>query len=216
MSIKKLYFFANWKMYLDFDESNILANALAQEFNKKERNYEMVIFPSTLALQPVTQVLNDVGISTGIQNGYWLSKGGYTGEVSFDMAQNVGCRYALVGHSERRHQFGETNKDVRKKMENILTTKLIPVLCVGETQQEREESKTLEVIESQLRAAYDGLLWDKTKPLFIAYEPVWAIGTGNACEPLDAQIQHERIKKIIKELFPEIEPIILYLSLIHI
>lgn len=211
MSQKKLYFFANWKMYLDYDESNILANSLAEEIKNKERNYEMTVFPNALSLQTTSQTLNDVGVNTGIQNGYWIDKGGYTGEISFVMAENVGCKYALVGHSERRHQFKETNHEVRMKLENILNnTKLIPVLCVGETQQERDEDKTLEVLEAQLRAAYDSLTWDKERDLIIAYEPVWAIGTGNACEPLDAQIQHERIKKIVNQLVPDIKPIILY------
>ena len=211
MSQKKLYFFANWKMYLDYDESNILANGLAEEIKNKERNYEMTIFPNALSLQTTSQTLNDVGVNTGIQNGYWIDKGGYTGETSFIMAENVGCKYALVGHSERRHQFKETNHEVRIKLENILNnTRLTPVLCVGETQQERAEDKTLEVLEAQLRAAYDSLTWNKERDLIIAYEPVWAIGTGNACEPLDAQIQHERIKKIVNQLISDIKPIILY------
>ncbi len=211
MSFKKPYFFANWKMYLDYDESNILANGLAEELKGKERSYNLAIFPNVLSLQTVTQTLNDLGINTGIQNGYWIDKGGYTGETSFLMAENIGCKYALIGHSERRHQFGETNHNVRMKLENVLNnTKLTPVLCVGETQQERNEDKTMEVLEAQLRAAYDSLVWEKGRELIIAYEPVWAIGTGNACEPLDAQIQHERIKKIINQLLPETEPIILY------
>ncbi len=211
MSAKKFYFFANWKMYLDFDESNILANGLAEELKDKTRNYEMVVFPSSLALQPVTQVLNDLNIKTGIQNGYWIDKGGYTGEVSFAMAQNVGCRYALIGHSERRHQFKETNHDIRMKMENVLNnTQLTPVLCVGETQKEREEGRTEEVVESQLRAAYEGITWDKKREVLIAYEPVWAIGTGNACDAKEAQNQHERIKIIVKELLPGILPTVLY------
>ena len=211
MTSKKLYFFANWKMYLDFDESNILANGLAEALKNEKRDCEMVIFPSALALQTVTQTLGDIGIKTGIQNGYWVDKGGYTGEISFVMSQNIGCQYALIGHSERRHQFGETNHEVRMKMENILVdTKLTPVLCVGETQQEKEDGKTQEVLEAQLRSAYDSLEWDEKRMLIVAYEPVWAIGTGNACEPLEAQIQHEYIKKIIKNLLPKAEPIILY------
>jgi triosephosphate isomerase len=211
MSQKKLYFFANWKMYLDYDESNILANGLVEVLKNKKRDYEMTIFPNALSLQSTSQTFNDIGINTGIQNGYWIDKGGYTGETSFMMAENIGCKYALLGHSERRHQFKETNHEIRMKLENILNnTKLIPVLCVGETQQERNEDKTLEILEAQLRAAYDSLAWDKDRSLIIAYEPVWAIGTGNACEPLDAQIQHERIKKITNQLIPEVKPIILY------
>jgi len=211
MSTKKFYFFANWKMYLDFDESNILANALAEELKNKPRDYEMAIFPSTLAMQTVAQVMNDIGIGTGIQNGYWVDKGGYTGEVSFVMAQNAGCHYALLGHSERRHQFKETNHEVRMKMESVLSnTKLIPVLCVGETQKEREEGKTEEVVEAQLRAAYDGIAWNKEREIIIAYEPVWAIGTGKACDSQEAQKQHARIKAVVKELLPDAKSVVLY------
>ncbi|HRY36463.1 MAG TPA: triose-phosphate isomerase [Candidatus Magasanikbacteria bacterium] len=203
MTEKKFYFFANWKMYLDFDESNILANGLAEELKNKSRSYEMTVFPSALALQTVTQVLRDLNIDTGIQNGYWVDKGGYTGEISFSMAQNIGCRFALIGHSERRHQFKESNHDVRMKMENVINnTKLVPVLCVGETQKERDDGKTEEIIEAQLRSAYDGVNWDEKREIIIAYEPVWAIGTGNACDAKEAQSQHERIKAIVKELLP--------------
>ncbi|MDO9509901.1 MAG: triose-phosphate isomerase [Candidatus Magasanikbacteria bacterium] len=210
MSKKKFYFFANWKMYLDYDESNILANALAEELKNKERNYEMAIFPSALAMQSVTQVLNDLKIGSGIQNGYWIDKGGYTGEVSFEMAQNIGCHYALIGHSERRHQFKETNHDIRMKMDAILNTKLIPVLCVGETEKEKDEEKTEEVIEVQIRSAYDNLNWVYDREIIIAYEPVWAIGTGLACDPIEAQKHHTRIKLLIKDLLPKANPIILY------
>jgi len=210
MSKKKLYFFANWKMYLDYDESNILANGLAEELKKEKRDYEMAIFPSTLAMSTVAPVLNDLKIGVGIQNGYWIDKGGYTGEISFSMAQSVGCRYALLGHSERRHQFGETNQDVRKKMENILTTQLTPVLCVGETQKERDGGKADEVVEAQLRAAFDGVVWNKDREVLIAYEPVWAIGTGVACDAAEAQRQHNRIKLIVKDLILGVEPKVLY------
>lgn len=210
MSVKKFYFFANWKMYLDFDESNILANGLAEELKNRERNYEMAIFPSTLAMSTVAPVFNDLKIGVGIQNGYWIDKGGYTGEVSFAMAQGVGCKYALLGHSERRHQFKETNHDVRMKMENILTTSLIPVLCVGETQKERDEGKTDEVVEAQLRAAYDGVVWEGNREILVAYEPVWAIGTGLACDANEAQRQHQRIKLIVKDLVQGSDPKVLY------
>jgi triosephosphate isomerase (TIM) len=210
MSKKKLYFFANWKMYLDFDESNILANGLAEKLKNKERDYEMAIFPNTLAMSTVAPVLNDLKIGVGIQNGYWVDKGGYTGEVSFVMAQNVGCRYALIGHSERRHQFKETSHETRMKMEAVLNTKLTPVLCVGETEKERESEKTEEIIEAQIRTAYDGLNWDYNREIIIAYEPVWAIGTGKACDPEEAQKQHTRIKLLIKDLLPKAEPVILY------
>lgn len=208
--MKPIYLFANWKMYLDYDESNILANAISNESKKIPPNVKMVIFPSALSLYPVGQVLNDVGIGIGAQNIYWVDKGGYTGEISAQMYKSAGCDYALIGHSERRHQFRETNHEIRQKIEAAIISDLTPVLCVGETQEERNNEKTDEVIEVQLRSAFDGLSWPREKELFIAYEPVWAIGTGNSCDPAEAQRMHQLINKITVELLGKVSPIILY------
>lgn len=206
----KFYLFANWKMYLDYSESNILANALAGETKKFPDTVKMAIFPSALSLYPVSQVLHDVGIGVGAQNVYWVDKGGYTGEVSAVMYKEVGCEYALVGHSERRHQFSETNHDVRAKMEASLAAGLTPVLCVGETAAEREENKTEEIVEIQLRAALDKLDVPSDRELVIAYEPVWAIGTGVACDPVEAERMHALIKKMVGVLVPGKDVVILY------
>jgi len=206
----KYYLFANWKMYLDYDESNILANGLADAAKKFSENIKMVVFPSALSLYPVLQVLHDVNIGVGPQNVYWIDKGGYTGEISATMYREIGCDYALVGHSERRHQFHETNHDVHAKLEAILANDLTPVLCIGETAVEREQGKTEEVIEIQLRAALDGLNFPKEKELIVAYEPVWAIGTGVACDPTEAERLHILIRKIIGSLLPNVKLVILY------
>lgn len=206
---KKTYLFANWKMYLDYDESNILANAIADQAKSIPKSVKIAIFPGTLALYPVGQVLQDVGISVGAQNTYWLDKGGYTGEVSAVMYKVAGCEYALVGHSERRHLFGETNHEVRQKVEASLVAGLTPVICVGETEKERQDNKTEEAIEIQIRAAFHNIVWPKDTELIVAYEPVWAIGTGENCDPLEAERMHELIKKQIIAL-TGISPIILY------
>lgn len=206
----KYYLFANWKMYLDYNESNILANGLADAAKNFSEQVKMAVFPSALSLYPVSQVFQDVGIGFGPQNVYWVDKGGYTGEISAAMYKDVGCEYALVGHSERRHQFGETNHDVRQKMEAILAVGLTPVLCVGETAKEREEGKTEEVVEIQLRAALEGLEFPADKELIIAYEPVWAIGTGLACDPMEAERMHEVIKKMVGGLIAVQNFVILY------
>lgn len=205
----KTYLFANWKMYLDYDESNILANAIADKKKSVPKSVKMAIFPSALALYPVGQVLQDVGISVGAQNTHWLDKGGYTGEVSAVMYKSAGCEYALVGHSERRHLFHETNHEVRQKIEAILAADLTPVICVGETTEERQNNKTEEVTAIQIRAAFHNLVWPKDRELIVAYEPVWAIGTGQACNPLEAERMHELIKKQIAVLV-NVNPIILY------
>lgn len=209
MSNKKTYLFANWKMYLDYDKSNILANAIADKKKNISSNVKMAIFPSALSLYPVGQVLRDAGISVGAQNTYWLDKGGYTGEVSAVMYKEAGCEYALVGHSERRHLFHETNHEVRQKVEAALAAGLTPVICVGETEQERKDGKTEEATEIQIRAAFHNIVWPKDRELVVAYEPVWAIGTGQSCEPREAGRMHELIKKQVVAL-TGITPVILY------
>lgn len=209
MTDKKIYLFANWKMYLDYDESNILANAIADKKKSIPKNVKIAIFPSALALYPVGQVLQDAGISVGAQNVHWNDKGGNTGEVSAVMYKSAGCEYALVGHSERRHLFHETNREVRQKIEAILDADLTPVVCVGETKPERQENRTEEATEIQIRSALQNIVWPKGKELIVAYEPVWAIGTGKNCDPLEAQRMHELIKKQVVAL-TGVSPIILY------
>ncbi len=170
----------------------------------------MAIFPNALSLYPVGQVLGDIGAGVGAQNVYWLDKGGYTGEISAKMYKDAGCKYSLAGHSERRHIFNETNHEVRQKLEAILSKKMIPVLCVGETAKERKAGKTEEVVEIQLRAALSGLTFNGKKEIIIAYEPVWAIGTGQACDAGEAYRMHGLIAKIVKKLTPKADFKILY------
>lgn len=198
--MKNINLFANWKMYLDYDESNILANALINEVKKMPANINVALFPSALALYSVALNLKETKIGIGAQNAYWVDKGGYTGEISMRMFKEAGCRYMLVGHSERRHVFKETNHDVRQKLEAAFADNLTPVVCVGETQEERRANKTEEVVEVQLRAAFEGLAAANEAEFLIAYEPVWAIGTGDACDPTEAARIHKVIEKIVKSL----------------
>jgi triosephosphate isomerase len=211
---KELYLFANWKMYLDYQESFVLAQELEKKCADLSENIHMTVFPSTLAFAPISAMLNSktspASIVTGAQNICWVEKGAYTGEVSAEMYKKVGVSYCLIGHSERRHIFKETNHEVRLKMEAALNAGLIPVLCVGETEKEREENKTEEVVEAQLRAAFHNLSWPKDIPIIIAYEPVWAINTGNACDPKEAERMHGLIYKWTEVLSGGIVPKVLY------
>ncbi|PIT88212.1 MAG: triose-phosphate isomerase [Candidatus Magasanikbacteria bacterium CG10_big_fil_rev_8_21_14_0_10_36_32] len=200
MKKKQIYIFANWKMYLDYDESNIFANRFSNVVKEISKEINVVVFPEALSLYTVGQVLGDVGVGVGAQNVYWLDKGGYTGEISAKMYKDAGCKYSLVGHSERRHIFNETNQEVRKKLEAILSKKMIPVLCVGETAKERKTGKADKIIEIQLRSALSGLTLNAKKEIIIAYEPVWAIGTGQACDADEAERMHALIAKIVKKM----------------
>lgn len=190
------YIFGNWKMYLDFDESNILANALLQEKFVDEK-VKLAIFPSSLALREVFMAMEGSVFSVGAQNVSWVSKGGYTGAISAQMFQDVGCEYTLVGHSERRHIFGETDDDVKKKLQACLEIGLTPVLCIGETKEEKFAGERNNVLKTQLAVLADLDLTDKE--ILIAYEPVWAIGTGDACDPIEAEEIHHWIKEELKQ-----------------
>lgn len=205
----KKYLFGNWKMYLDFDKSLALANSLVDISKNLSQNINMVVFPSALALRAVAQTLQSSSISVGSQNAHWIEEGGYTGEVSAAMCKAVGAEYVLAGHSERRHLFHETNHEVRQRVDGILSVGLTPVICVGETEHEKQENKTEEVIETQIRSAFHNIVWPEGKELIIAYEPVWAVGTGLACDPLEAERVHEIIKKQVVSL-TNVTPVILY------
>jgi triosephosphate isomerase len=208
---KQKYLFANWKMYLDFEESKQFAKQLLETYQTSlSSEISMVVFPSALAVASVGELCKDSQIKVGSQNICWVEKGAYTGEISAPMYKAVGCEYVLLGHSERRHIFKETNHEVRQKLEAALSAGLIPVVCVGETLQERQDGKTEEVVEVQLRAAFEDIVWPKECPLFIAYEPVWAVNTGEACDPGEAERMHGEITTWVKGLIPQVEPQMLY------
>jgi len=203
--MKKIYLFANWKMYLNDKESEKLASQLSKK--KIPKNIEMIVFPSALSFDVVKKKLKSVGA----QNTYWLEKGGYTGEVSAKMYKDAGCKYCLVGHSERRHQFSESDEDVNKKIDAILNADMTPVLCVGETAIQRKKGLTDEVVSMQIKKAYKGIQWNKKKVL-IAYEPVWAISankSGKFCSVFEAEKEHSKIRKLVKKIL-KIEPIVLF------
>ena len=205
--MKKLYLFANWKMYLGVAESEKLARAFGKISNPK--GSEIVIFPSALAMSTAAPIFKKNKFLFGAQNIHWSDHGGFTGEVYVAMYKELGCTHALVGHSERRRLFHESDQDVRLKLEAILDEKIIPVLCVGETLEERKAGKVEEVLEKQLKSAYANLLLPKGIGLIVAYEPVWAIGTGESCDSEEA----ERIAGFISELVKKITgqtPVVLY------
>lgn len=179
------YVFGNWKMYLGYDESVGLAKDLAgQNFDTKK--VTLAVFPSAISTKSITDELKNSSFMVGAQDAMWIPHGAYTGAVSAQMFKDIGCTYALVGHSERRHIFEEHSDTVRKKLEASLEAGLIPVLCVGETKEDKVADKRQYRLKKQLMSAFEGLSLSGRK-LLIAYEPVWAIGTGDACLPEDAQ-----------------------------
>ncbi len=189
-------FAANWKMHLGPDGArDFLRTFLARVPDSTDR--EFWFFPSAVALEAVASRIGDrPDITVGAQNVHWEAKGAFTGELSVAMAREAGAGAALVGHSERRHVFGETVEETGRKVRSLLDGGLVPMLCVGEKIEEREAGETFAVITRQL-TVLEGLPPDRLATVVIAYEPVWAIGTGKTATPRDAAEVHAAIRSWI-------------------
>jgi triosephosphate isomerase len=162
---------------------------------------DILVCPPFTAIASVAAVLKGSNISVGGQNLYWESKGAFTGEVAPGMLVDAGCSYVIIGHSERRQYFGETDETVNKKTKAAFAAGLTPVVCVGETLAEREQNVTFKVIERQVRGGVAGLTPEQAKQLVIAYEPVWAIGTGKTATTAQAQEVHALIRKLYADIY---------------
>tara|TARA_Y100001970_G_C14234655_1_gene860999 strand:- start:978 stop:1733 length:756 start_codon:yes stop_codon:yes gene_type:complete len=182
------FIFANWKMYLNNEESLVLAQSIAGQ-DSKNSALTCAVFPTVVSMVGVTNILKQSSIAIGAQHTAWVPKGAYTGAVSAELCKEVGCTYSLIGHSERRHIFGETNEDTKKRLVACIDAGLMPVLCIGETQEDKERGIQKDILKTQILRALEGVDLDKSG-LIIAYEPVWAIsgsGGGESCDPMYAQ-----------------------------
>ena len=195
------YFVAgNWKMHGTLNESVDRARKLV-ELIRPPAGVQVAVCPPFPYLQAVGQVLVGSPIALGAQNAYCAREGAFTGEVSPAMLRDLGCTYVILGHSERRHILGETDELIRRKLEAALGEGLHVILCVGELLHERENGETLYVIQRQVTAALYELDVDLMQRVVIAYEPVWAIGTGHTATPEQAQEVHEAIRYLVRGLF---------------
>jgi triosephosphate isomerase len=191
--MKRSLFAGNWKMHLGPDEARQFVKTFLSRY-QQQSDREVWFFPPAVALEAVAMAVKDQPeILVGAQNIYWEDKGAFTGEISVPMAQAAGAKASLVGHSERRHVFGETDAETGKKVRALLHHQCTPVLCVGEKLEERERNETLSVVERQL-GALSGLDPSALRKIVIAYEPVWAIGTGRNATPRDAAQVHNAIR----------------------
>jgi triosephosphate isomerase len=192
----------NWKMNLNLKESAALARTILKETGEVE-DVDVLIAPPFTGLAAAREAIAGSRIFLGGQNMHWESSGAFTGEISPFMLLDAGCSHVILGHSERRTLFGETNEMIDRKLGAALQAGLIPILCIGETLEEREEGRTFGVIEEQLRESMKGLVQKKSLPssLLLAYEPVWAIGTGKTATPQQAQEVHSYIRKWLGETF---------------
>ena len=186
---------ANWKMHFDINEAENSAKQMASLIKFDE--IDIVVCPNFTHLDRLNAVFSKSSINLGAQNMYFEEKGAYTGEVSPIMLRSVGCDYVIIGHSERRHIFGETDELINKKVESAKSHSLKPILCVGETLKEREDSKAFDVIERQIE---EGLSGADTGDAVIAYEPVWAIGTGVAADKETIDDVHTFIRGLLKDV----------------
>jgi triosephosphate isomerase len=184
----------NWKMHGTRSEAAALAAGLAANVGHLD-DREVVVAPPFTALEVVAQAIQGTRILLAAQNVHWEPKGAFTGEISVPMLREAGCTHAIVGHSERRQLFGETNETVSRRLRALLEGGLVPIVCVGETLEEREADATAAVIARQVESAFAGVRSDRIAGCVIAYEPVWAIGTGRTATPGQAQEVHHAIRR---------------------
>jgi triosephosphate isomerase len=199
--MKNTMIVGNWKMHLDVQAASLLVQRLHKHI-KPHRDIEIVLAPSLLALQPLSQEIDRRVFGLAAQNAFYQDEGAYTGEVSFTMLREL-VHYVIVGHSERRIYFNETLEIVRSKVQAAVRNDITPILCVGETKQERAAGETRRVIHDQVTTALANLTSEDLEKVVIAYEPVWAISTfdGELAKPDDIQKMLELIRSIIAELY---------------
>ncbi len=197
----KKYIIANWKMNLGLGESL----SLVKEFKKKFADFnqgEVVICPTLLALTETAKILEGSAIKLGAQNASWEDKGAYTGEVSAGMLAEAGCGYVILGHSERRKYLFENYEMIHKKVRAVLEIEnLTPVVCIGESMEDKQSDKRDFVLVEQLQQALSGIDVFGERQIIVAYEPIWAIGTGTAIEPAEAEYAHKIIKLALNDMF---------------
>ncbi len=183
----------NWKMNLGPGEADVLAMALKRDLQDRQ-GVDVTVAPPFLSIPEVVSRLRATGIQIAAQDCHWQASGAWTGEVSAGMVRAAGCTQVLVGHSERRQHFGETDKTVNLKVQAALGTDLHPIVCVGETLSERDAGEAVSVVERQLEGGLAGLGAEHLERMTLAYEPVWAIGTGRTASPEQAQEMHAAIR----------------------
>ena len=203
--MRKTFVCGNWKMHKTADEALFLVKQLLIGIDAFwYEKVEVAVAPPFVYLFPLSRLLRGTPIGLSAQDVFWEMEGAFTGEVSPAMLKDLGCRYCIVGHSERRSYFGETDEDVNRKVKALISCGIVPIVCVGERLEEREAGKVKEVVERQVKGALDGVEIASPSDIVIAYEPVWAIGTGRVATPEDAQEVHAFIRELLKDMWGEL------------
>jgi len=200
--MRKLVIAGNWKLNKTNHEAIELVTLLKRELGDVT-GVDIIVCPPATALSDVQDVLIESNIAVGAQNMYWEDAGAFTGEISAPFLKDIGVRYVIIGHSERRQYFGETDETVNQRIKAALRHGLTPIVCVGEILEEREQDRTFQVIEKQCRGGFAGLTAEDIAKIIVAYEPVWAIGTGKTATPAQAQEVHKFIRGLLAKLYNE-------------
>jgi triosephosphate isomerase len=200
MDFRKPLIAGNWKMFKTPAEAVETAKQIVA-LASATTDVDVMIAPPFTALTPVAEVVKNSHVSLGAQNLFWENEGAYTGEISPSMLKASGCDYVIIGHSERRQHFGETDENINKKIRAAIKNDLIPVVCVGETESERESEETFSVLDKQVRTGLEGFGPNDLETLVMAYEPVWAIGTGKTATTNQAQEVHQFLRALIGKSF---------------
>ncbi|MCK5579835.1 MAG: triose-phosphate isomerase [Candidatus Omnitrophica bacterium] len=198
--MRKIIIAGNWKLNKTAKETTELINLLKRDLSDISE-VDSVVCPTFIALADARDALDESGIGLGAQNIYWEDSGAFTGEISGPMLKDLGVQYVIIGHSERRQFFGETDETVNKRIKAALKSDLLPIVCVGEMLEEREADKTFDVIKAQCQGGLKDLTAEEMGKIIIAYEPVWAIGTGKTATPDQAQEVHRFIRDLLAEMF---------------
>jgi triosephosphate isomerase (TIM) len=198
-TLRKPLIAGNWKMYKTVREAVETARELVQ--CTAAVNVDVMIAPAFTALAPVADVVRGTSVLLGAQNLFWKNEGAYTGEISPVMLCDIGCQYAIIGHSERRQFFGETDESVNAKIRSAIDHQLIPVFCVGETETQRDAKETFSVLDKQISKGLEGFSSKALSGIVIAYEPVWAIGTGKTATIDQVQEVHAFLRSLVEKRF---------------
>ena len=193
----------NWKMNKTYDEGVVLAQGLVVELKDGTGSVDVVVCPPAIDVKGVAEVIQQANapIAVGVQNVYWEEKGAYTGETAPDMITAVGATYCIIGHSERRGYFGETDEDINKKAKALMAHGIVPISCCGESLEVREAGKHVEFVVEQIKKDTEGLTIDDPSKYVVAYEPIWAIGTGKTATADDAEEVCGAIRKTLAQIF---------------
>jgi len=200
--MRRVIIAGNWKMYKTIDESIELVNLLKRAL-VDINEIEIVVCPPFTSLSDVREAIMDTNIKLGAQDCYWEKEGAFTGEVSCAMLKSAGCAYVIIGHSERRQYFGETNETVNRKAKAALKEGLKPIVCVGERIEERKAGRTFDVVKDHVANSLAGLTKEEMLKTVIAYEPVWAIGTGLTATKEQAEEVHKYIRELLKKMYDD-------------